>query len=292
MIYMKKIAINLFALVLGAGALIFQSCGDGTDDPETGPTVDFIADAGYTSSDATLTGGVPFTIGINASSDVRIDKVEILVSYDGGVNAKPDGCTICDTTINDNNARIVYNGETRTVEGNEKWTFRVTDRNGGVTSKSITITTSKAVTEDLQTFTEDNNGDPFRVWNVMGPNAGAFDLVNGVAQLAGNPPNDKDIVDDTESSDLPNWPGEWVSANGSLFLLAQNSFASYIGTEQLSEEWGTSSGNARITPQTGEVYIVKLRGQDTWALVEITDRVTTTTDNRDYIEFNFKKKRI
>lgn len=288
---MKKIAIQLFAVVLGAAALILQSCG-GTDGTETGPTVDFIADAGFTSSDATLAGGVPFSIGINASSDAKIDKVEILVSYDGGVNAKPDGCSVCDTTINDNNARIIYNGTTRTAVGNEKWSFRVTDKNGGVTTKSITITTTKAIVEDLQSFSQDNNGEPFRVWNVLGPNFGAFDLKNGSYQASGDPPADKDIIDATESTDLPDWPGEWKSGNGSLFLKAQNAFSSYVGTEQLKDEWGTSAGNAQITPQTGDVYIVKLRGGDEWALVEISERMNVTTDNKDYIEFVFKKKKL
>lgn len=288
---MKKIILSLFAVVLGSAALVFTGCS-GTDGTETGPTVDFIADAGFTSSDATLAGGVPFKIGINVSSDVKISKVEILVSYDGGVNAKPDGCGICDTMIDASNARIVYDGVTRSTEGNEKWTFRATDKNGGVTTKSITITTSKAIDNDLVLYTVDNNNEPFRVWNVKGPNFGAFDLNSGSYQTVSDPATDKDIIDDTQTSDLPNWPGRWVSGNGGLFLKTTKAMSAFVGTEQLKTEWGSNAGSASIIPQKGDVYIVKLRNSDNYAVVEITDRIVTGIDNRDYIQFTFKKKRL
>lgn len=135
---------KLFVVALAVvGAFTFNSCTT-EDEPNPGPTLNFLGGAGYTASDATLAGGTEFTVGIVGSHDVKIDKMEIRVSFDGGAEVIPASCTMCDSTINAKDLSVDFMQTARTTPGTETWSFTLIDKDGLSTSKSITITTTAA----------------------------------------------------------------------------------------------------------------------------------------------------
>lgn len=131
-----------------AGAAVMSGCG-GTDTPTPGPTLNFLGGSEYVSSDVSLEVSSAFKVGIEASSDVKIDKLEISVSYNGGARVTPVGCTMCDSSINAKELSTEFNGTTNNVPGKEEWFFAVIDKDGNKTEKSITITTT-APPKDIQ----------------------------------------------------------------------------------------------------------------------------------------------
>ena len=289
---MNKLRLVALAAVVSASAIFFQSCG--TDDVKPTPEVNFIGDAGFTAQDASIAGGTAFKIGVVATHSEKLSKLEIFVAYDGGPNLKPADCTMCDSSISGTNLRAVYNGMTRVVAGTEKWTFRVTDKDGQSTSKSITITTTGKAGDNLIEITKDNDGKTLKVWNFNGPLAGAYDLKNGGNLKAGDDNKDKDIQDSTALGETSNWPGRWTSRNGSTFKkVTAYTYAQIKTTTDIDAAWAASGTAANfLLVKKGDVIVVKLRGVDgDYALVNVTDVVSTPgTDNNDYVEFTFKRK--
>lgn len=290
---MNKLRLFALASVVAAGAVVFQSCngGDGT---EPSPEVNFIGDAGFTAQDASINGATAFKIGVVATHSEKLSKLEIFVAYDGGPNLKPADCTVCDSSIDGTNLRAVYNGVTRAIAGTEKWTFRVTDKKGNSTSKSITITTTGAGGQNLIEITKDNTGASLKVWNFKGPKAGAYDLKNGGNLLAADDNKDKDIQDSTLDTEVANWPARWSSRNGTTFkLVTAYTYDQITNTSQIDAAW-VGSGSAQIALtglKTGDVIVAKLRNVDgDYALLKVTNVVKTNTDNNDYVEFVYKKK--
>ena len=126
-----------------AGTLVMSGCGDdGGTDPDPKPTLNFLGGSEYVSDNTTLPVNTNFKVGIEASHESRIDKLEISVSYNGGPRVSPVGCNMCDSTINSKTLSAVYNGVTNNIAGKEKWYFSVVDKNGNKTEKSFTITTT------------------------------------------------------------------------------------------------------------------------------------------------------
>lgn len=142
---MKKFRLILLAVFALSSSMLFNACttSDDGDEPNPGPTMNFLGDAGYTATDATLAAGSEFTVGIVASHDVRIDKLEIRVSLDGSGQLIPSNCTICDSTINDKELRVDYTATVQNTPGTETWSFTVIDKDGFATTKEIVITRTK-----------------------------------------------------------------------------------------------------------------------------------------------------
>jgi hypothetical protein len=289
---MNKLRLVALAAVVSVSAIFFQSCG--TDEVKPNPEVSFIGDAGYTAQDASIAGGTAFKIGVVATHTEKLSKLEIFVAYDGGPNLKPADCTLCDSSLSGTNLKATYNGMTRVVEGTEKWTFRVTDKDGLSTSKSITITTTGKAGDNLIEITKNNDNSTIKVYNFNGPKLGAYDLKNGGNLGAGDDNKDKDIQDSTDLAETATWPARWTSRNGSTFKkVTAYSYAQIKTTTDIEAAW-TGSGTAvnALLVKKGDVIVVKLRGVDgDYAVVNVTDVVSTSgTDNNDYVEFTFKRK--
>lgn len=289
---MNKLRLVALAAVVSASAIFFQSCG--TDDVKPKPQVNFIGDAGYTAQDATIAGGTAFKIGVVATHAEKLEKLEIFVAYDGGPNLKPADCNMCDSSISGTNLRAVYNGSSRVVAGTEKWTFRVTDKDGLSTSKSITITTTGKAGDNLIEITKDNDNVPIKVYNFNGPKKGAYDLKNGGNLGTGDDNKDKDIQDSTTLGETATWPGRWTSRNGSSFKkVTAYSYAQILTTTDIDAAWdGSGTALNALIVKKGDVIVVKLRGvSGDYAIVNVTDVVSTPgADNNDYVQFTFKRK--
>jgi hypothetical protein len=118
--------------------LSFFSC---EKDKMVPPTLDFTTGAGYTSADGHIALNTAFKIGVDAKRTEAKDDLKTFTvtrAYDGGAAA-----TIDNVTIGSGQAAEFtkdYNLTTRNTAGTEKYTFTVTNRDGLITTKSITIT--------------------------------------------------------------------------------------------------------------------------------------------------------
>lgn len=290
---MKKIKLLALALTTVAASVLLSSCG--TEDGTTPkPTLEFIGGAGYVSDDISLAGNEDFTVGINANHTANIVSLKITVAYNGGAQLTPANCTLCDSSFSSKSLRVDFNGTTAATEGTEVWTFTVADKDGNSTSKSITITNLGTGGESLIEITQDNNNNTLKVWNFQGPNAGAYDLVLGSNLLSADDNADKDIQDSCRAEEVTNWPARWTSRNGTRFKkMTTYNWSNVTNTAQLDAAWNdvSGNGNAVINVAKGDVYVAKLRGQaDAYVLIEITDVVSTSTNNQDYVQFRYKKK--
>lgn len=105
------------------------------------PTLDFISGAGYTTTDAHVALNTAFKIGVDAKRTEKDDDLKTFIvtrSYDGGTEVTIDNVVIVAAQAAEFTKD--YNLTTRNQAGTEKYTFTVTNRDGLITTKSITIT--------------------------------------------------------------------------------------------------------------------------------------------------------
>jgi hypothetical protein len=137
---MKKV--KLFVLMLLAGTTLFiTSC---SKDKDTTLVINFKGGAAYISQDKTVAPNATFTVGIIATKSPDGPKLaHFTVTRNFSVG--PDLQTPVDSVISDDitwersfNARL--------TDGTEKWTFKITDKDGVTAEVSFTLTTHTAVT--------------------------------------------------------------------------------------------------------------------------------------------------
>ena len=124
--------------VLTIFTLASSSCKK-EEDPHIPPDMTFKTGTTYTSGDATIGLGDTVTVGVvvtKMEDDLRT--FNLSYSYDGGspVTSSNYSMTAAEYTGYDHDFQIIA----RNQAGSEKWTFTVTDRDGNVTQKSITLT--------------------------------------------------------------------------------------------------------------------------------------------------------
>lgn len=127
----------LFFIAL-CGVILFSSC---EKDKMVPPTIDFLTGAGYTSADAHIALNTNFKIGVDAKRTEDKDDLKTFVvtrSYDGGTASTIDEVTLTSAQAGEFTKDYVL--ITRNIAGIEKYTFTVTNRDGLITTKSITIT--------------------------------------------------------------------------------------------------------------------------------------------------------
>jgi len=129
---------NILAFITVLGVLFISSC---KKDEMVPPTIDFTTGAGYTSADAHIALNTAFKISVDAKRTEDKDDLKTFVvtkSYDGAAATTIDNVTL--TTAQAAEFTKDYNLTTRNMAGVEKYSFTVTNRDGLVTTKSITIT--------------------------------------------------------------------------------------------------------------------------------------------------------
>lgn len=273
------------AILAGSSLFLLNSCGDGSTNPA--PTIDIISEAGSITGDVTMDGDKTFTLVFNVSDDKKVKSIEVNSTVDGRVSSQ------FDTTVSTSSIKIKLTKKSLARIASEVWTISATDDDGGTSSKSFTITTNtNASGNPLTTYTKDNNNLPFKVWNFHGPNAGAFDLMDGIAQTKGDPDSDKDIHDSTSTSEIAQWPGRWTAKNATRFKkVTSYTFANITNTGMLDAAWNASGAEMKfMTLANGDLYIAKLRGTNTKVLINIVSVTKTSGDNLDNVEFTFKKE--
>lgn len=129
----RKVLILLTIVAIAA----FVSC---KKDEHVPPDVQFKTGAGYTSGDATVGLADSVLVGIIATkTEDELKTFNVSYAY--------DGATTTTTAYNlplsgsqEESFSTDYWVVTRNQAGTEKWSFTITDRDGNITTKSLTLT--------------------------------------------------------------------------------------------------------------------------------------------------------
>ena len=127
---------SILFLVLAFGIISF-SC---KKDEMIPPTIDFTTGSGYASADSHIAQDTDFKIGVTAKRTEDKDDLKtfvVTVSYDGGAETTIDNVTIPAAQAGEFTKD--YDLTTRNIAGSEKYSFTVTNRDGLITTKTITI---------------------------------------------------------------------------------------------------------------------------------------------------------
>ena len=127
---------SILFLVVALGIISF-SC---KKDEMRPPTIDFTTGSGYTSADSHIALDTDFKIGVTAKRTEDRDDLKtfvVTVSYDGGAETTIDNVTIPAAQAGEFTKD--YDLTTRNIAGSEKYSFTVTNRDGLITTKTITI---------------------------------------------------------------------------------------------------------------------------------------------------------
>ena len=280
---MKNIKFLSMIGMLAFGSLLFTSCDPG-DEPDPKPVLNFLG-GNYISTNTSLAANTDFKIAVTANHTKNIKSLKVIQSLDGQTDVDLVDSAYNDKTI----AEFVFNGKTAAVAGIEIYTFIVADKDGNSTSKSITITNIGDSGNDLEIFEEDNDGNTFKVYNFQGPSAGAYEMAAGPLS-SGDANLRKDIQDSTAAAETSNWPGRWTSRNGSTFKKVSSSAWSTITNDaEIVASWDDAGAEESvILAATGDLYIIHAKSSNKYGLIEITDVVSTSNDNNDYVEFRYK----
>lgn len=115
--------------------LLVGGCKKETD-PRVPPDMVFKTGAGYTSMDDTTGTSDTLKIGvIITKTEDPLIALNVSVAYDGGGQS-----TVHNQSISGEHVEYDHQVITRDHTGSEKWIFSVTDRDGNITTRSITLT--------------------------------------------------------------------------------------------------------------------------------------------------------
>jgi hypothetical protein len=138
---MKQLKQLLRLAFLSVVVSIFLNACKKEDDEMIPPKLEFKTGAGYISSDATVPPDTTVTIGIHAEQTESEDYLNTFTfshSFDGGDDVSEPTETLDESEheIFEEDIQIT----TRDMPGTEKYTFTITNRDGLIVSKSITLT--------------------------------------------------------------------------------------------------------------------------------------------------------
>jgi len=128
---------SILFLVLAFGIISF-SC---KKDEMIPPTIDFTTGTGYTSTDSHIALDTDFKIGVTAKRTEDKDDLKtfvVTVSFDGEAATTIDNVTLPAAQAGEFTKD--YDLTTRNAVGTEKYSFTVTNRDGLITTRIITIT--------------------------------------------------------------------------------------------------------------------------------------------------------
>lgn len=135
---MKTLVKRNFLSIVIILTFILSSC---EKDKMIPPTLDFTVGAGYVSADSHVALNTAFKIGVDAKRTESKDDLKTFTvtrSYDGAAETTVESLAL--TSAQAGEFAKDYNFTTRNVSGTEKYTFTVTNRDGLITTKSITVT--------------------------------------------------------------------------------------------------------------------------------------------------------
>ncbi|MCR9153486.1 MAG: hypothetical protein NXI09_05200 [Bacteroidetes bacterium] len=259
---------------LGPSLLITESGSGATEGAVTinqGSSLVFIWDARKGDSD--MEEFVVEQSGVNQANPVPTSLAGNMFPYD---IANADDETYIDTLIFPNAGLNV---------GVTSYTFRVSDKDGNIASKSFTVSVQAAATP----MTNETTGAFF---HIQGSLEGAYDLVNGAVVSASGAAADKDM-ENTDDAGVA-FTGSWEAANATMFVKDNSYDYDNATVEGAMSSFNAGTAAASVSnPADGDIYIAKLRGGTNYAVIKVinvdpTDN-TCNCGNTGKISFDFKK---
>lgn len=189
------------------------------------------------------------------------------------------------TDINETTFTDSINVSAASEFGQEVWTFIITDKKDNVASKSIIITTNDGATENL-------TGS---FYHIAGALKGSYDLVDN-AQVSATP-TQPDALKDMKNTDLAGatFTGSWETKNDTRFVKSLVAYSD-LTMSAAALEFNQASVTLSIvpSPSVGDVYIAKLRGEENYTVISITENNPTadcgaTCTNKGRLSFSYKK---
>ncbi len=281
---------KLFTLVMLATALVFSSCSK--DEEEVAkPTIKFVGNYG---SDVDFTPATEMTKEIvfnaNLAAEAKIKSFTITEKkygtstatnpYDADNTKKAKGEVSYTYNFSKTLSHSDLSGGVTKIE----YIFEVTDKEGNNVEKIFTV---NVVTTTSTPLANEENGV---IFNLQGLEKGAWDLVNDMAKAANDNDADKDMANTTGGNAV--FKKEWEAKNATMFVKVTGMTYDEFSSEEAAKGYYSSK-----TPVTkvenvaaNDIYVAKLRGEDNYAVIKITNVVETPNDNNDKIEFTYKKK--
>jgi hypothetical protein len=280
---MKKIKTILLAAALPL-LIVLGACDGDTTTSKPKPTLTFQTGSGFTFSDAQASVDSILVLGIRATSnDQKLKSIKITQSTNGGTPA-----TLWDTTVSGKVLNYDYDYE---VSGGVTdvitLTVTATDDNGETATQSLKVEIYPA-----QVPLGTQGGQI--IYNMQSPTGynGAYDLNTSTGKFVTDPSIVKDIIDLTTTSGT--FPKSWGTSNGTKFAkVTADDYNNATNSNFIYNLWKNNAANATATISNialGDVYVIK-SGQSVrfnLYVLKVTEVKTTTTDNLDYIKFDYK----
>lgn len=146
--------------------------------------------------------------------------------------------------------------------------------------------------ENSPVLTEKTNAS---IYNFQGPQKGAWDLVGDSAVGATASNTIKDLIDQSVVMTGAGvvFTKTWGTSTGTMFVKAKSTFDYSNATEASAKEAYEAETNAFPSTgvlATGDIYIAyNSRFPHHYAVIKIVSVNETSSDNNDYISFNYKK---
>jgi hypothetical protein len=276
--------LRLFAFSAMVALFGFTSCEDDSNDQnDLSPVVILDGTGDNIANDKEVTVGSTLNFLVSGSenevSGKNLKNITITRVYDNDVE------TVLDSNISGSSfGPFTIEDSAQDSTGVEKWSFVITDKDGVSGTRVVEITTA----EEVVPFTEEEG----QFYHIAGSLKGSFDLVAGVeltADTANDAMRDMKNTDDAGAA----FTGSWESTNGTQFKEAPfgYSFDNANGNNTALAYNAIIPGSTSVSnPAAGDVYLVKLRGGNTYAAVRI-DSVDPdfNTGNKGKITFTFKR---
>ncbi len=266
---MKKLKFFALGLVGLATAGLTTSCEE--DLPDNKPEIDITDPNGSPSVE--VGGSVAFRVVCGTN-----EKLESFV-----VNKTFAGVTeeIADSTLESGLTSFIFVDTlfTASAEGTVTFSFTITDNKGESSTASVNVNVVQSLSDPVTGI----------VYNIMGPNEGAWDLVNDEAKAVGDDDADKDLVDETTNA--PIWSQSFGSLNGTEFVLDNSIDFDNASITDIAAAYenGTATASTGTLAQ-GDIFVAKnIRYPQDYVVVRITAVNSTVTDNEDNLEFEYRK---
>ncbi|MBL7812172.1 MAG: hypothetical protein JNL57_08110 [Bacteroidetes bacterium] len=278
----------LMALAVPAIALL-AACGDDGTTSAPKPTLTFQTGAGFTFSAAQAQVDSVMTIGMIATSnDKKLKMIQVKLSTNGGTAG-----VVKDTITSAKTITWVYKYKVQGTVGDVlTLTALVTDDNGETASQSFNI---EIVPPQAPVKLVQNQ----QVWNLQGPNKGAYDLNLEAEVGAGQPPLTKDLLDKTTSTAPITFSKAWTSGNGTtkFVRVTKNDWDNTTNSNYLWNLYKTNAANTTTSISNlalGDYILVKTGQSVPFSIyiIRVDEVKDTPSDNNDYVKFSFYKADI
>lgn len=244
--------------------------------------LNFIQLQGFVHSSEQLEPGGSFKIGIVASSPgVNLEKLKITKKFDQQLYVMLD--SIIDAPL------VMYelNDTAGWQERDWMYFFSITNQSGGKDSLTLMI---YVVDSDL--MTEEYNGV---LWNSIGPNPHAWDLVVNIPRSQNEDDSVKDMINSTynPAQEPSFFENGWHTYTRTRFTKQNaydyNNARKSTAVDAFSGSTISSGLSYAYNINNNDIFIARLRGENKFTVIKITSVVYTANDNLDRIEFMYKK---